>query len=165
MLRNEKNYKYFIVFLKTIQHAEGLLIKVDCASINKECMYSSDELFQSSWEGYFGVYCPSCEATRAINTKITLDQAQKQFIRRVHTLFYFLHDITNPSMTIFTHHPHVSLARFSFCWWCHNWMLITSQWPDNYDAITWIVILNLLDIDFIHGDIHGRSCKKFDHIG
>ena len=34
------------------------------------------------------------------------------------------------------------------------------QWPDNCDAITWIVISNSLDIGFIHGDIHGRSCKK-----
>ena len=24
----------------------------------------------------------------------------------------------------------------------------------------WQVISNSLDIDFIHGDIHGRSCKK-----
>ena len=37
---------------------------------------------------------------------------------------------------------------------------MTSQWPDNCDAITRIVIFNSLDIDFIHGDIHGRSCKK-----
>ena len=28
------------------------------------------------------------------------------------------------------------------------------------DAITCIVISNSLDIDFIYGDIHGRSCKK-----
>ena len=26
--------------------------------------------------------------------------------------------------------------------------------------ITWIVISNSLDIDFIHGDIHGQLCKK-----
>ena len=25
----------------------------------------------------------------------------------------------------------------------------------------WIMISNELDIDFIHGDIHGRSCKKY----
>ena len=48
----------------------------------------------------------------------------------------------------------------SFCWCRHNQLLMTSQWPDNCDAITWIVISNSLDIDFIHGDIHGRSCKK-----
>ena len=128
-------------------------------------MYSSDEPFQRSREGYFGVYFPSCEATREINTKITLEWVQKRFVTRVYTLFYFLHDITNPQMTIkttsFTHRPRVSLARFSFCWWRHNRLLMTSQWPDNCDAITWIVLSNSLDIDFIHGDIHGRSCKKF----
>ena len=62
--------------------------------------------------------------------------------------------------TIFTHRPRVSLARFPFCWWRHTWLLMTSQWPDNCDAITWIVISNSLGVDFIHGDIHGRSCKK-----
>ena len=62
--------------------------------------------------------------------------------------------------TIFTHRPRVSLARFSFCWWLHSRLLITSQWPHNYVMITWSVISNSWDIDFIHGDIHGRSCKK-----
>ena len=57
----------------------------------------------------------------------------------------------------------VSLARFPLCWWRYNWLLMTSQWPDNCDAITWIVISNSLDIDFIHDDIHGRSCKKFKY--
>ena len=63
-------------------------------------------------------------------------------------------------MTSFTHHPCVSHARFSFCWWRHNQLLMTSQWPDNCDAITWIMISNSLDVDFIHRNIHGRSCKK-----
>ena len=127
-------------------------------------MYWSDELFQRSREGYFGVYFSSCEATRGINTKRTLEWAQKQFITRAHTLFYFFHDKTNPSMTIetaiFTHRPRIPLARFSFYWWRHTRLLMTSQWPDNCDAIAWIMISNSLDIDFIHGDIHGRSCKK-----
>ena len=61
---------------------------------------------------------------------------------------------------IFTHHPRVSLARFTFCWWRHNRLAMTPQWPDNCVASTWQVISNLLDIDFIHGDIHGRSCKN-----
>ena len=61
---------------------------------------------------------------------------------------------------IFTHHPRVSLARLTFCWWRHNRLAMTSQWPDNCDANTWQVISNSLNIDFIHGDIHGRSCKK-----
>ena len=38
--------------------------------------------------GLFGVYFPSCEATKEINTKITLEWAQKQFVTRVHTLLY-----------------------------------------------------------------------------
>ena len=128
-------------------------------------MYSSDELFHRSREGYFGVYFPSCEATREIDTKITLQWAQKQFVTRVPTLFYFLHDIApikiTTKSTIFTHRPRVSLAEFAFCWWRHNGLLITLQLPDNGDAITWVVISNSLDIDFIYGDIHGRSCKIF----
>ena len=36
-------------------------------------MYSSGKLFMRSREGYFGVYFPSCAATREINTKITLE--------------------------------------------------------------------------------------------
>ena len=59
-----------------------------------------------------------------------------------------------------THRPRVSLARFSFCWWRHNWFLMTSQWPYNCVAITWMLISNSLDIAFIHWDIHSRSCKK-----
>ena len=61
---------------------------------------------------------------------------------------------------IFAFHPRVSLARFTFCWKRHNRLAMASQWPDNCDANTWQVISNSLDIDFIHGDIHGRSCKK-----
>ena len=103
-------------------------------------MYSSDELFQRSRQGYLGVYFPNCEATREIDSKITLVWAQKHFVTRVHTLFYILHDITNPQMTIkttiITHRPRVSLAGFSFCWWRHNRLLMTSRWPDNCDAIT-----------------------------
>ena len=42
-------------------------------------MYSSNEVLQRSWEGYFGVYFPSCFATREINTKIALEWVQKPF--------------------------------------------------------------------------------------
>ena len=127
-------------------------------------MYLSDELFQRSRDGYFGDYFPSCEATRELNTKITLEWAQKQFVTRVHTLFYFSHDIRYPwitiKTTILTHRRHVSLALFSCCWWRHNRLLMTSQWPDNCDAIMWIVISSSLDIYLIHGYMHGRSWKK-----
>ena len=62
----------------------------------KWCMYSIGEVPMRSREGYFGVYFPSCAATKEINTKITLKWACKQFATRVHTLFCFLHDIRNP---------------------------------------------------------------------
>ena len=128
------------------------------------CMYSRGELFMRSREGYVGVYFPSCTATREINTKITLGWAHKQFVTRVHILSYFLHDITILEMSlktrIFTHHPRDSFARFTVCWWRHNRLAMTSQWPNNCDANTWQLISNSLDIDFIHGDIHDRSCKK-----
>ena len=62
---------------------------------------------------------------------------------------------------IFTPHPRVSLARFTLCWWRHNRLPMTSQRPDICDTNMWQVISNSLDIDFIHGDIHGRSCKKY----
>ena len=41
-------------------------------------MYSSDEPFQRSREGYFGVYFPSCETTREMSTKITLETGRDE---------------------------------------------------------------------------------------
>ena len=117
---------------------------------NELSMYLSGELFIHSWEGYFGVYFLSCKTTREINTKITLEWVHKQFVTRVvaHTLIHFLHDIMNPYMMIktmiFTHHLCVSLIRLTFCWWCHNRLLMMSQWPDCCVAITWIMISNSL---------------------
>ena len=52
-------------------------------------LYSRGELFMCPRECYFGVYFPSCAATRELNTKITLEWAHKQFVTRMHTLFYF----------------------------------------------------------------------------
>ena len=60
---------------------------------------------------------------------------------------------------LYTSSPCLTHSGF-VCWWRHDWLLMTSQWPNNCDAITWIMISNSLDIDFIHGDIHGRPCKK-----
>ena len=98
-----------------------------------------------------------------INTKITLEWAHKQFTMRVHISFHSLYHITNPQMMLKTmisaHHLHVSLARFTFCWW--RQLLMMSQWPDNCDTITWKVISNSLDINFIFGDIHGRVRKIY----
>ena len=81
------------------------------------------------------------------------------------TFFLTWHNesINDDKTTIFTHRPCVSHTRFSFCWWCHNRMLMTSQWPDNCDVITRIIISNSLDIDFINDDIQGRSCKNVNY--
>ena len=80
-------------------------------------------------------------------------------------LFLIWHNesINDDKMTIFTYCLRVSVTQLSLCWWRHNWLLMTSQWHDNCDVITWIMISNLLDIDFIHSDIHGQSCKKVSY--
>ena len=49
------------------------------------CMYSSDELFQRSRERYSAGYFIRCEAAREMNTKITPEWAQEQFVTRVLT--------------------------------------------------------------------------------
>ena len=120
-------------------------------------MYSRGELFMRSREGYFGVYVPSCAATREINTKITLEWAHKQFVTRVHTLFYFLHDMTNPKITlktrIFTHHARIMPARFTLSWWRHSRLVMTSQWPDQ-------VITRLISILFTAIFTAGRVRKS-----
>ena len=64
------------------------------------------------------------------------------------------------NIAILLHRPRFPLPLFMFCWWRHNRLLMTSLLPDNCDATTWQVISNSLDIDFIHGDIHDRSCKE-----
>ena len=88
---------FFVVVGLTWLHCHNLSFALYRSRENIEWyMYSSGELFMRSREGYFGVYFPSCEATRETNTKITLEWAHEQFVTRVHTLFYFLHDITNP---------------------------------------------------------------------
>ena len=71
---------------------------------------------------------------------------------------------TDPQMmmkaTIPIHRHHFSLPLITFNRWRYNRLLMTSQFPDNYDAITWKVISNSLAIDFIQGDIDGRSRKE-----
>ena len=61
---------------------------------------------------------------------------------------------------LYTSSPFRTRSVFEFCWWRHTRLLMTSEWPASCDALTWIVISNSLDIEFIHGDIHDRSCKK-----
>ena len=97
------------------------------------------------------------------NTRVSTETVRHQSI---YIYIYIIQFPTrhNESMNydktaIFTHRSRVSFARVSFCWWRHNRLPMTSQWPDNCDAITWILLSNSLYIDFIHGD-DGRSCKK-----
>ena len=94
-------------------------------------MESTGELFMRPREGYFGVYFPSCEATREINIKIALEWAHKEFITRVETLFHF---------TL----------------WCHKYI----TWHINYGARTRKAISNSSDIDFNHSHVYGRMCEK-----
>ena len=101
--------------------------------------------------------------TREIKTQITFEWAHKQFVTREHILYYFWYkeSINDYKMTIFAHQPHVSVVQFTFCWWRHYKLLMTSQCEDNCDSSMWKVILNSLDIGFIDNDIPGF--KKYMH--
>ena len=94
----------------------------------------------------------------------TLVRALREFVTRVYTLSYFSNDITNPYMTIkitiFTHHPlcHSLGFRSDYdvtvdCWWRHDDQIIVTR------ACEKLYLTRYTSI-FIHGDIHGRSCKN-----
>ena len=110
-------------------------------------MYSSGELFMRSREGYFDVYFPSCEATREIkhqnNTLV-----HNQFVTRVNVTSYFLHDIR------------IIQWRWELRSLCILYIASVFRTLCLCDATTWQVISNSLDIDFIHYNIHGQSCKN-----
>ena len=70
--------------------------------------------------------------------QITLEWVQKQFVTRVHTLFYFLHDKTNPQMTIKRRFLHIAPVSHSLgfqsadditidCWWRPNDQTIATR--------------------------------------
>ena len=109
------------------------------------CLFS--ELRSNEGNGHQNTTPVSAETVRHASTYIIL------FLTR-HT-----ESINDDKTTIFTHRRRVSLVRFSSWWWRHNRLLMMSQWPDSCDAITWIMISSSINIDFIHGDIHGRSFK------
>ena len=60
------------------------------------CILSGDsyELFTKM------IYKQHCVYPGEKNTKMTLELAQKQFVTRVYIWFNFIHDITNPEITI-----------------------------------------------------------------
>ena len=80
------------------------------------------------------------------NTRVSAEKFRHESTYIILFLTRHNESINEYKTTSFTHRPRVSHARFSFCWWRHNRLLMTSQWPDNCDAITWIVISNSLDI-------------------
>ena len=99
-----------------------------------------------------------------INTKKQNIRVSKKTVRHESTyniLFLTRHNesINVEKTTILTSSPCLTRS-VPFCWWHYNRLLMMSQWPDNCGVITWIVISNSLDIDFIHGDIHGWSHNK-----
>ena len=94
------------------------------------------------------------------NTRVSAETVHHESTYIILFLTRHNESLNDDKTTIFTHRPRVSLAQFSFCWWRHKQLLITSRWPDHCDEITWIMISNSLDIDFIHGDIHDRSRKN-----
>ena len=97
-----------------------------------------------------------------INTKVTLGSAQKLFVTKIPALFitYTTYRSINDENDDPHTSPPFSLALITFCRWRHNRLPMTSQLVDSYDASSWKVISNSSDVDFIHGYIHDRSCKK-----
>ena len=97
--------------------------------------------------GLFWCLCPELRSNqgnkRHNNTRVSAETVRHESTYII--LFLKRHNESkndDKNYDLYTHHPRVSLTRFSFCWWCHNRLLMTSQWPDNCDAITWMVISN-----------------------
>ena len=94
------------------------------------------------------------------NTRVSA--AHKQFVTRVHTLFYFLHDITNPWITL----KQGSSLRSSVCLTRLLYVLLmtpqsmeddvtmtTQLWRDNVTSDMWLVRYRF----------YGGSCKKISN--
>ena len=100
-----------------------------------------------------------------INTEITFEWVHKKFVKRVH-MNYFISYTTHETISDDENcDPHTSLPFSApFCLCSVNDVTIERWWRNNYphkcDATKWQVISNSLYIDFIHGDIHGWSCKN-----
>ena len=121
-------------------------------------------VFMRSREGYFGVSFSSCEATMEINNKITLEWAQRLFVTRVHTLFHFLCNITNPlnddkNDDLYTSSPCFTRAVFVLLMTSHSIdddVILTRQLRRDHVKSD----ISLVKYRFRHGDIHDRSRKK-----
>ena len=80
------------------------------------------------------------------NTRVSAEKVRHESTYIILFLTRHNESINEYKTTSFTHRPRVSHARFSFCWWRHNRLLMAPKCPDNCDAITLIVISNSLDI-------------------
>ena len=92
-------------------------------------MCSRNELFLRLLECYFGVYFPRCFTTREINTKITLSWALKQFVTRVHTLFYIYPPIMVVAQTTITS------RQIASYWWNDNGVLLWIIWENPHQIL------------------------------
>ena len=125
-------------------------------------MYLSDELFQRSREGYFGVYFPSCNEGNKHQYNIRVSAETVRHESAYIILFLTRHNESindDKNDDLYTLSPCPTLLGFV--------LVMTSQsiaddvtMTKQLWCVTWIVISNSLDIDFIHGDIHDRSCKN-----
>ena len=121
-------------------------------------------IFSALTRGLFWCLFPELRSNEVNKYQKKTQVSAETFPRESTYIILFLtrhNESINDDKNDFAQGHRVSLARFSLCWLRHNRLLMTSQWPDNCDVITWIVISNSLDIDFIHGNIPGRSCQKF----
>ena len=92
---------------------------MSCLLGREGCMDRSGELFVARRKCYFGVYFPSYEATREINTKITLEleRAFKHFTKIVYTLFHFISYIMDSCLVIKKNDSNTSiLCPIRFVW-------------------------------------------------
>ena len=127
-------------------------------------MYSSDELFQRSREGYFWCFFPELRSNEG-NKHQNTTQVSAETVR--HDSTYIVLFLTRHNESIYED-KNDDLCTLSPCPTLSFFVLLmTSQSVADDVTMTrqlwrvmWIVISNSLDIDFIHSDIHDWSCKK-----
>ena len=137
-----------------------------CIRITQRLLYVLEwRTVSALTRGLFGVYIPSCEARREINTKNNA-RASTETIRYEKTYIIQFLARHNESINTINRRSLRVVPMSHLLDFCSADDItidaddVTSQLPDNCDAITWVVIFNPLDIDFVQGDIHGLSCKN-----
>ena len=91
-------------------------------------MFSKDESFQRSREAYFGDYFLSCEATKEINTKITLEVSAETVRKEWTYIILFLtrhNESINDSLSF-----HFAGDVTIDCWWRYNDQAIVMRSPE-----------------------------------